>query len=309
MPTYRPWFDDPPRRSDVITIPLFWLALILSLLVHVGAIWYFLARKPPMLLPGMEPNDVAVPMSVTLATAPANRPPPPQLASPPPASLPRPARSAPQRPRTPPVLAAIPGVQSPERVPMTTPPAVPRPAPAPPEEMPGDLSTYIEQQRVARGEARSQPSANPADDAEARRDRAIAANLASSNAPTYYGEPKNSGGVFQVTYIGYDDAEFTFFGWNKDIRRRASQKIDVRRGDNPNIRLAIVRKMIAIIRQYEQEDFTWRSEHLGHVVTLSARPEDTAALEDFLMRDFFDTLTPPPRAKPDTLTAPRAKLH
>ncbi|MEO6748923.1 MAG: hypothetical protein ABI294_04955, partial [Casimicrobiaceae bacterium] len=134
--------------------------------------------------------------------------------------------------------------------------------------------------------------ANPADDAEARRDRAIAANLASSSSPTYYGEPKNSGGVFQVTYIGYDDAEFTFFGWDQDIRRRASQKIDVRLGNNANIRLAIVRKMITIIREYEKEDFTWRSDRLGRTITLSARTKDQPALEDFLMRDFFDTLQP-----------------
>ncbi|MEO6928169.1 MAG: hypothetical protein ABI190_03305 [Casimicrobiaceae bacterium] len=290
MSTYRPWFDDPPRRSDVVTIPLFWIAFVLSLLLHVAAIWYIVERQP-LLLPGMERNDVSVPLSVTLATAPASHPraTPPASTPPPPAPA-RPARAATSRPRRPIVLSAIPGVPSPERIPMASPPIVPTPVSPPAQDMAGDLSSYIAAQRLARGEARPTPSANPADDAEARRDRAIAANLASSSSPTYYGEPKNSGGVFQVTYIGYDDAEFTFFGWNRDIRRRASQKIDVRRGDAPNIRLAIVRKMISIIRQFEQEDFSWKSDRLGHTVTLSARKQDQPALEDFLMRDFFDTL-------------------
>lgn len=305
MSTFRPWYDDPQRRSDVVTIPLYWVALVLSLLLHVAALWFFAIHRP-MLMPGMEPNDITVPMSVELATAPPSRQPaapaaipspPPSVAMLPPPSPPRPKRSPP-RPRVPPILAAIPGVPSTERLPMlpgpVAPPAIePRQVTPPPaEEMAGDLSSYIASQRQARGEAPPPPSANPADDREARRDRAIAANLASSNSPTYYGEPKNSGGVFRITFIGYDYAEFTFFGWNKEIRRRASQKIDVARGDNANIRIAIVRKMISIIREYEQEDFAWKSERLGRTITLSARPKDTATLEDFMMRDFFDTPQP-----------------
>ncbi len=287
MSTFRPWYDDPPpRRSDVVTIPLFWVALLLSLLVHVAAIWVFLSRHP-VLLPGQEPSDESRPLSVQIAKAPPRAPSVSSAASPPPqASAPevQPKKAAP-RPRVPPILAAIPRVPSEQSVMLPAPITPPTIAPPPIE---GDLSSYIAAQRRARGEAAPSVSANPADDAEARRDRAIAANLASSSSPTYYGEPKNSGGVFQVTYLGYDDAEFTFFGWNKDIRRRAQQKIEVRRGDNANIRIAVVRKMIAIIREYEQEDFTWKSERVGHNVTLSARPQDTAALEDFMMRDFFD---------------------
>ncbi len=304
MPTYRPWYDDPPRRSDVVTIPLFWLALVLSLLVHVAALWYFATRPLPIIAPGMEPNDVSVPMSVKLATAPASRPPPqpspPPSPPPPPPTAPKaPPKPSLPRPRVPPILSALPGVPSTERLPMLPEPVAPQtlPSPAtatPPEEMAGDLSSYIASQRHARGEATPTPSANPADDREARRDRAIAANLASSNSPTYYGEPKNTGGVFRITFVGYDDAEFTFFGWNRDIKRRASQKIEVRRGDNPNIRIAIVRKMISIIREYEHEDFTWKSEQSGRVVTLSAREKDNADLESYLLRDFVDLASPKP---------------
>ena len=45
--------------------------------------------------------------------------------------------------------------------------------------------------------------------------------------------------------------------------------------------------MIAIIREYEQENFEWSSQRLGRDVTLSARARDSAGLEDFLMQEFF----------------------
>jgi hypothetical protein len=46
--------------------------------------------------------------------------------------------------------------------------------------------------------------------------------------------------------------------------------------------------MIAIIREYEQEDFVWESRRLGRNVSLSARLTDNAELENFMMREFFD---------------------
>lgn len=87
--------------------------------------------------------------------------------------------------------------------------------------------------------------------------------------------------------MGYDDAEFTFYGWNRDIGRRAFQVIEVRRGTNPDINIAVVRRMIAIIREHEKEDFRWESKRLGRDVILSARLSDTAALEAFMMQEFF----------------------
>jgi hypothetical protein len=87
--------------------------------------------------------------------------------------------------------------------------------------------------------------------------------------------------------MGFDDAEFIFFGWNKDIRRNSRQLIQVQRGDNSDIRIAVIRRMIAIIRENESGDFVWQSKRLGRDVTLSARPGDNAGLEDFLMRDMF----------------------
>jgi len=51
--------------------------------------------------------------------------------------------------------------------------------------------------------------------------------------------------------------------------------------------LAVVRKIIEIIRAQQPGDFIWVSRRLGRQVALSARPGDNAGLEDFIMRDFF----------------------
>jgi hypothetical protein len=66
----------------------------------------------------------------------------------------------------------------------------------------------------------------------------------------------------------------------------------VERGANPSIEIAIVRRMIVIIREHESGDFVWRSQRLGRDVTLSARAADTAGLEEFLMREFFPERRP-----------------
>ena len=50
---------------------------------------------------------------------------------------------------------------------------------------------------------------------------------------------------------------------------------------------AVVRRMIALIRRYHQQDFNWESQRLGRVVVLSARQADTAGLEEFLIAEFF----------------------
>ena len=65
------------------------------------------------------------------------------------------------------------------------------------------------------------------------------------------------------------------------------QLIEVRKGDSADIRIAVIRRMIVIIREHEQEDFVWESQRLGRNVVLSARLQDNTGLEDFMMREFF----------------------
>ncbi|MGH9809636.1 MAG: hypothetical protein ACRD9W_20690, partial [Terriglobia bacterium] len=69
--------------------------------------------------------------------------------------------------------------------------------------------------------------------------------------------------------------------------RKILQSIEVNRGDQPSIEIAVVRRMIEIIRMQTTGTMTWESLRLGHDVELSARVADTAKLEAFLMEEFF----------------------
>jgi outer membrane biosynthesis protein TonB len=298
-----PWHDGEFRpKRDVIAIPTLWVALVLSLIVHIAALWEWLPRIPPLTLDALAPSEtdarlavrIAPPESAPAAAAPAAPPSSAPKAQPPPAAKPRPPKAVTRAPPAPSVIAVAPPAPGIALPPQASPPVVaPTPPPAPTSPpLEGDLSSYIASRRRARGEPEpssrgSTASAPSAEDDIARRDRIVASNLASINSQTF-GEPRNSGGIFSITRMGYTDAEFTFFGWNKDIRRRASQRIEVQQGANSDIRIAVIRKMIAIIREHEQGDFLWESRRLGRNISLSARPDDNAGLEDFMMREFFD---------------------
>jgi hypothetical protein len=169
----------------------------------------------------------------------------------------------------------------------TAPPTAPAPQVAESSpRMAGDLSAYIEARRSAREPSPAQP-APPMESQQERDNRAAAENLGFNRVPTFGAGRKTGGGIFQISTLRYDSAEFFFFGWNKLIRRNAQQMIEVRRGDNASIELAVVRRMIAIIREQTPADFIWESVRQNREVTLSARPADNAGLEEFLLKEFF----------------------
>ena len=101
------------------------------------------------------------------------------------------------------------------------------------------------------------------------------------------------GGIFEIKRMTYDDAAFEFFGQNSDIGQQTPQLVTVRLGDNENMGIAVVRRMIAIIREYTQTDLVWRSAGHNGGVLLSARPADNAALEAFLLSEFFNERSEP----------------
>jgi len=163
--------------------------------------------------------------------------------------------------------------------------------PSPPAQ---DLASYVAAQRAARGEASdSSPAETPAESDIARRDRIVAANLGLNRTPSFGTDVRNAGGLFQITELNYDDARFYFFGYDKAIGRNARQLIDVRKGSEPDIRIAIVRRMIAIIRDSVSGDFIWVSQRTGNGVTLSSRPADNAGLEAFILHDIFPEVRQP----------------
>lgn len=213
------------------------------------------------------------PKPVEAESKPAQKlPPPPPKKSPPP---------RPQKPKMP---------EKPSK-PATTQPAKEK-AKAPPEttkDAPADLSDYINQARARRraegifdnpetaaaNTAAQQPTADEIRMANIRR------NL----------QTPGTSGIFQIMRIGPRTAEFSFRAWTTGQSNPRLQLIQVDAGPDGDVERAIIRKMIELIRQHYKEDFNWESHRLHRVIVLSARLEDNAGLEEFLMREFF--LVPP----------------
>jgi len=102
---------------------------------------------------------------------------------------------------------------------------------------------------------------------------------------------ENTGGVFTILSKGTRTGEFAFNGWRPETNRRWREVIEVDAGPGGNLELAMVRRMIQLIRGHYTGDFTWRSYRLDKSLVLSARPEDSEELEEFLLREFFGTPT------------------
>ena len=304
LPLGSDWRYGGPNRDGIITIRVIYVAFVLSLLVHIAALW----TSPPLvrstsfdsdklqrsgtiiaqLAPGPRVEEQPTPPPTAPARAvPPSRPTLPQQ-RPPPRPAPAPPPTVPSIART--ETITVPGPGSPPR---------PTPQPKPPADATppaADLSAYIAARRSERSERGEppmpppqpgDPAGKPGETEKERLNRVVAANLGLNKTPTFGDDPRKGGGVFQIKRMGYDDAEFFFNGWDKDIGRVARQLIEVRKGSNPDIRLAVVRRIIELIRLQEPGDFIWVSRKMNRMIPLSARPADTAALEDFLMREFF----------------------
>jgi hypothetical protein len=289
--------DERRGRHERLEIPTVWVAFAISILLHLALLIGFAPQLRILPFEGPERGKSGGRLTVELAPSPPRRSEPKPQPAPPQAAQPAPPRPtpAPRPPAPPPVLAR----RDPAPAPAVVPPP-PTPSPVVPALEPSspavhtDLSSYIEARRRARSESASQLAAaspqsqqRPEETERERHNREMAAKLGLDQSTAIGYDPKAGGGIFQIQYLGVDEAEFVFFGWNKDIRRNSRQLVKVKRGDNPDIRIAMVRRMIAIIRENVSGDFVWISQRLRRDVTLSARPADNAGLEDFLMQEFF----------------------
>lgn len=278
------------RSREGVTIPRIWLAVAFSILLHVAVLWKWMPQLPEF--DGAEQGRGS--LSVQLAPPPAPR----VLPAEPPAQAAPKIIARPPQPKVRPLPQAPPVIALKKPPVAAVPPAwvVPAPAPvevAPPARPPteGDFFAAVEARRRAREGATAQPSPGavepaPMESEAARAKRIAAANLAPRQQSFGY-DPAAGGGVFQMRSMGLNDAEFAFFGWNREIKRKTMQVIEVRRGNNSDIRIAVVRKMISIIRDYERDEFLWESRRLGRNMLLSARLRDNAGLEEFMLREFF----------------------
>jgi outer membrane biosynthesis protein TonB len=262
----------------------FRLALAVSLAIHV--LVFTLAPKPRYDAVG--PRGEISQMDVQIVT----REPQPQVETPPPTPKPTPAaRPPPRGERHAPLMTAPPrSTAAPTiAVPVPQPEKVPTPAPAPPAPT-FDMAAMIRQRQEQRREAdaalaRGDPNAQPSSSA----DPALA-NL-NRNLATLHGN-EGVGGIFQILHMGTRTGEFAFNGWRPDSQRQWREVIEVDAGQGGDLQLAMVRRMIELIRTHYTGDFNWESHRLQRVVVLSARKEDQGELEDFLMREFFGTPLP-----------------
>jgi hypothetical protein len=253
------------------------VAFVGSILFHVALFSLGHPVKPPDFKnPG--------PMDVVLVDSPQ----PPQheeVAT----ATPQPVPPAP-RPAPPVRVARAHPTPAPRIAPIPTPPEPipsPTPAPTPPIDMLAMLNARRQQRREAQQSA--SPSASPTTQPgeESSEQRSMAA--LNRNLKSLSGGQEGVGGVFEILRMGPRTGEFAFNGWTPERRKEWREVIEVDAGDHGDIQRAMVDRMIELIRQHYTGDFNWRSQRLDRVVVLSARPEDQAYLEDYLIREFFGT--------------------
>ena len=245
------------------------IAIVISLIIHAVILFFVL----PQLI---KPNSVFPPPQALTITL--NKPQPQKNSEPetkPESPKPEPKHQKIVKKVTPPVMAT----QKPQsnnqfQVP-TKQPEPPKPTPA---DQPVDMMALVNANRQRRqSEEQSATAKERGTPNEDQRDAVIKRNLAQ----------EGTNGIFQVRDVGLHTAQLSFKGWKNNYNNARLEIFDVQAKPGETIELAIVRKMIVIIRKDYSGDFEWESQRLGHSITKSARIEDTAELEQFLMREMF----------------------
>ncbi|MDV6342645.1 hypothetical protein R2083_13565 [Nitrosomonas sp. Is35] len=271
-----------------------WWPLPLAALVWVLIIWglgFFLSMPeveidtpPPIAASFIDLSEDENATSSMPASAPS--PPPPQPEKPK-IEEPKPA------PKSPPLPAQAKPQTKPKAADKPIKPKAPIPAkevaktkapPQPPADAPSDLSEYINQSKARR---RAEGLFDTPDSAPAATAKQLSADeIRMANIRRNLQNPGTSG-IFQILRIGPRTADFSFRAWTTGQSNPRLQTVHVEAGPDGNVELAIIRRMIQLIREHYKEDFNWESHRLHRVVVLSAREKDTAGLEEFLMREFF----------------------
>jgi hypothetical protein len=247
------------------------VASIVSLLLHFLALYIFYR------LPKPAPVENASNQPFEVSLAPPTPPSAKTLLPPVPVKqlTPRPAIKSVQQTKLPapsPVVNPVNISPQPVSPKPATPIAPPVPAAPSNANQATDLASYLKAKRAQRGE--TEDSTTTSDEQH---------NAASIPPPT------GVNGVFQINSMDDRNATFTFRGWKNELSYIHPETYAVEAPLDGDIRIEMIRKMIEIIRRYYTGDFNWNSYRLQRVVVLSARPEDNARLEEFMMQEFFAT--------------------
>ena len=266
------------RRSIVV-------GALLSILVHLLLLIFTPARDQKI-----ENDEAASSQPLVVQLTPSRARPPPAAAITPTPPTPVP----PSRPPRPSVLAVPnPVSKSPMApVPLEPPPPLSPPTPTKPVDPRDEPPSMMARVEAARARRQAVEDAAKTDNAESRANGAdpksperLAANL-NKNLQNIGRSQDGTSGVFQILSKGYRTGSFSFRGWTTSSADSYRRVIEVDAGQGGDIERAMVRRMIELIREHYPGNFTWESHRLSRAVTLSARKEDSAGLEDFLLSEF-----------------------
>jgi hypothetical protein len=267
------------KDSEAKNRPSILFGVAVSLLIHAIGLWLVLQQTPLIMKPSQSTDNG----SITVSLTPASEIPPREVQttdahSPSPSTKPSSNHSQVRAKKHPQASIAKD---------VSTPPLEDiAPRKLPPAE---DMFTQIEAARKRRAETQAgMAEREQSENAESENDNSIArANVAASLRGVGRQNQSDSGGLFQVRHLGYRYAEIFFRGWSIGSKRERTRLIEVEQGAEADIQIAIVKKMIEIIREEKTGDFIWESHRLGRDITLSARPQDSDELQQFLLKEFF----------------------
>ncbi|MDP2071996.1 hypothetical protein [Methylotenera sp.] len=280
-----------PRGDKLIRINIsrnVLFAIVFSLLVH-GLILF-------LVLPQIQFDNAAAlpPTAMEVSLAP---PKPPEVILPVEKPIEEPVKQPEKKPNKPSVKTKVITQKSSQdsKPPAFSVPnviATPQPAPeiiSPKEsiqDIPTDMASYVKQQQAKRLASETSAAKQNAEavareigpSAEQVRDERIKNNF-----------KNGTNGIFEITSLGGRHAAFSFRGWTNDYSNSRRESFEVEASTGQDVRLVMIKKMISLIRKHYQGDFNWESQRLGRVIVQSARPEDNAGLEEFMMMEFFGT--------------------
>lgn len=271
------------------------LTLLVSILLHLSLLWLF----APKLFSIGAPIEKAPPLEITLGPPQKEEIAPSEAVLPIPKPMeekapikqkPKSIKAQPQKKiepvETPVEIVQESAIKMPKNETLNK--TIPKPAPVEtsPDPLPGeDMQAYIKRQQQAKlvkeglstQDVEAVMASNNPQSAGDKRDAKIKANL----------DLEGKNGIFEIRYLGPYHATFSFKGWKNNVNTARLEIFDVDASDGTDIKVAVIRKMIEIIRRDYDGDFNWDSRRLGRVIELSARLADNAQLEAFLMKEFF----------------------
>ena len=153
-----------------------------------------------------------------------------------------------------------------------------------------DMSAYIEARRRQRGAAA--PSETTEESDSERGNRIAKANIAAANGRSRGEDSVESEAFLEIANRTSLTADIKFRIFNKNFQRRWLKQSSVEIGKEPSIEMAIVKRMIFLLRQEPDTQYTYNSHRLKRAIKISLRPEDEEGLQDFLYLEFFNTKRP-----------------